>query len=109
MKNFFHSRAGKLLSIVMSVLCIGTCFVCTAFAADGDAAAATVVQITPDEAVNAAKGLFASVTGTLNFANIAKVLSIGIGAVIGIWLAWWGIRKLVRMLTNVLQKGRVQL
>ena len=92
----------------MSVLALGSCFMLTAFAADGDVAA-TVVQITPDEAVSAAKGLFASVTGTLNFTNIAKVLSIGIGAVIGIWLAWWGIRKLVRMLTNVLQKGRVQL
>ena len=108
MKNFFHSRAGKILSVLMSVLALGSCFMLTAFAADGDAAA-TVVQITPDEAVSAAKGLFASVTGTLNFTNIAKVLSIGIGAVIGIWLAWWGIRKLVRMLTNVLQKGRVQL
>ena len=109
MRKFLNSRAGKLLSVVMSVLCIGCCFVCTAFAADGDPASQTVVQITPDEAVSAAKGLFASVTGTLNFTNIAKVLSIGIGAVIGIWLAWWGIRKLVRMLTNVLQKGRVQL
>ncbi len=107
MREFLHSRAGKLLSVIMSVLCIGCCFVCTAFA--DPVAGETVVQITPDEAVNAAKGLFATVTGTLNFANIAKVLSIGIGAVIGIWLAWWGIRKLVRMLTNVLQKGRVQL
>ena len=107
MRKFLSSRAGKLFSVVMSVLCIGCCFVCTALA--DPVAGETVVQITPDEAVSAAKGLFATVTGTLNFANIAKVLSIGIGAVIGIWLAWWGIRKLVRMLTNVLQKGRVQL
>ena len=107
MRKFLSSRAGKLFSVVMSVLCICCCFVCTALA--DPVVDPTVVQITPDEAVNAAKGLFASVTGTLNFANVAKVLSIGIGAVIGIWLAWWGIRKLVRMLTNVLQKGRVQL
>ncbi len=105
MKNFFHSRAGKILSVLMSVLALGSCFMLTAFAADGDA---TVVQMTPDQSINAAKGLFAEVTGTLNFANIAKVLSIGIGAAIGIWLAWWGIRKLIKVITKALN-GRLSL
>lgn len=95
MRNFFHSRAGKILSVVMSVLALGSCFMLTAFAADGDV---TVVQLTPDESINAAKGLFAEITQTLNFTNIAKVLSIGIGAAIGIYLAWWGIRKLTGMI-----------
>ncbi len=58
--------------------------------------------------ISAAKGLFAEVTGTLNFANIAKVLSIGIGAAIGIWLAWWGIRKLIKVITKALN-GRLSL
>lgn len=106
MRKFLQSRFGKVFSVVMSVLCVGSCFAATALAADGDV---SVVQIDGDAAVNAAKGLFANVTSVLNFANISKVLAIGIGAVIGIWLAWWGIRKLVRMLTNVLQRGRVSL
>lgn len=105
MKNFFHSRAGKILSVLMSVLALGSCFMLTAFAADGDA---TVVQMTPDQSIDAAKGLFAEVTGTLNFANIAKVLSIGIGAAIGIWLAWWGIRKLIKVITKALN-GKLSL
>lgn len=108
MKNFFHSRAGKILSVLMSVLALGSCFMLTAFAADGDAAGQTVVQMTPDQSISAAKGLFAEVTGTLNFANIAKVLSIGIGAAIGIWLAWWGIRKLIKVITKALN-GRLSL
>lgn len=105
MKNFFHSRAGKILSVLMSVLALGSCFMLTAFAADGDP---TVVQMTPDQSIDAAKGLFAEVTGTLNFANIAKVLSIGIGAAIGIWLAWWGIRKLIKVIQKALN-GRLSL
>ena len=53
MRKFLHSRAGKLFSVIMSVLCIGCCFVCTALA--DPVVDPTVVQITPDEAVNAAK------------------------------------------------------
>lgn len=107
MRKFVNSRAGKIISIILSVLCIGSMFVCSAFAADGDTA--TVVNMSPDDSVNAAKSLFAEVTATLNFANIAKVLAIGIGAAVGIWLAWWGVRKLIKVITHALQKGKLSL
>lgn len=62
---------------------------------------------TDTEAVSAAKNLLSSATGTLNIGNIVAIIGAGIGAVIGLFLAWWGARKLVRMLVNTFQKGKV--
>lgn len=70
-----------------------------AFAADGAGSDA--------EAVSAAKNLLSSATGTLNIGNIVAIIGAGIGAVIGLFLAWWGARKLVHMLVNSFKKGRV--
>ncbi len=67
-----------------------------AFAADGDT-----------EAVSAAKSLLNSATSTLNIGNIVAIIGAGIGAVIGLFLAWWGARKLVHMLVSAFKKGRV--
>ncbi|MGN0535222.1 MAG: hypothetical protein ACI4IR_04385 [Eubacterium sp.] len=59
------------------------------------------------EAVSAAKSLMESATGTLNIGNIVAIIGAGIGAVIGLFLAWWGARKLVGMLMAAFKKGRV--
>lgn len=67
-----------------------------AFAAEGDA-----------EAVSAAKNLLSTATGTLNIGNIVAIIGAGIGAAIGLFLAWWGARKLVHMLVNSFKKGKV--
>lgn len=70
----------------------------TAFAADGT-----------NEAVSAAKSLMESATGTLSIGNIVAIVGAGIGAVIGLFLAWWGARKLVTMLMGAFKKGKVKL
>lgn len=62
-----------------------------------------------NEAVSAAKSLLDSATGTLNIGNIVAIVGAGIGAVIGLFLAWWGARKLVRMLMGAFKKGKVSL
>ena len=59
------------------------------------------------EAVSAAKAVMDTATGTLNIGNIVAIIGAGIGAVIGLFLAWWGARKLVRMLKNAFTKGNV--
>lgn len=61
------------------------------------------------EAVSAAKSLMDTATSTLNIGNIVAIIGAGIGAVIGLFLAWWGARKLVRMLMNAFKKGKVSL
>lgn len=98
-------RFKKILSVVLCVALIGMVGV---FAV-GAETVTSAADLTADEAVAAAQGLFNQITGTLNFGNVAKVLAIGIGAVIGIFLAWWGIRKLFRMLQSVLTRGRMSM
>lgn len=71
----------------------------TALAADG----------ADTEAVSAAKSILSSATGTLNIGNIVAIIGAGIGAVIGLFLAWWGARKLVRMLMTAFKKGKVSM
>lgn len=61
------------------------------------------------EAVSAAKSILSSATGTLNIGNIVAIIGAGIGAVIGLFLAWWGARKLVRMLMTAFKKGKVSM
>lgn len=62
-----------------------------------------------NEAVSAAKSLLETATGTLNIGNIVAIVGSGIGAVIGLFLAWWAARKLVRMLMGAFKKGKVSL
>lgn len=61
------------------------------------------------EAVNAAKELMTIVTGTLNITNIVAILGAGLGAVLGLFLAWWGARKLLKMVMSVFKKGKISL
>lgn len=62
-----------------------------------------------EEAVSAAQSLMETATGTLNIGNIVAIIGAGIGAVIGLFLAWWGARKLVKMLMSAFKKGKVSL
>lgn len=61
------------------------------------------------EAVSAAKALMDTATQTLNIGNVVAILSAGIGAVLGMFLSWWGARKLVNMLIKVFKKGKISL
>lgn len=100
LNKFVHSckrHAGKLIGAITggAVLASGGI---SAFAADDTA-----------EAVSAAKNLLETATATLNIGNIVAIIGAGIGAVIGLFLAWWGARKLVRMLMGAFKKGKVSL
>ena len=95
-KEKVKARAGKIAAAVSGgAVMLGGAV--QAFAADDT------------EAVSAAKSLLTTATGTLNIGNIVAIIGAGIGAVIGLFLAWWGARKLVRMLVNTFQKGKVSM
>lgn len=106
--KFLSPKTKKVIAIISAVVVSLMSFCCFALAGSTDPVTSPA-DLDGDEAVSAAQTLFNDVAGVLNFANIAKVLGIGIAAVIGIWLAWWGLRKLVRMLVNVLQRGKLSL
>lgn len=97
LKNKFSSLKGKIAcSVGAGVATLGSAM--TALAAETDA-----------EAVSAAKALMDAATTTLNIGNVVAILSAGIGAVLGMFLSWWGARKLVNMLIKVFKKGRISL
>ena len=75
----------------------------------GGAVTALAADSADTEAVSAAKSILSSATGTLNIGNIVAIIGAGIGAVIGLFLAWWGARKLVRMLMTAFKKGKVSM
>ena len=61
-----------------------------------------------NEAVSAASTLMGNITSTLNISNAVAILSAGLGAVVGLFLAWWGSRKLANMVVNVFRKGKIK-
>lgn len=90
-------HAGKLVAM-FSGGAVMTASSLNAFAADGT-----------NEAVSAAKEMMQAATGTLSIGNIVAIIVAGIGAVIGLFLAWWGVRKLMGMLMAAFKKGKVKL
>ncbi len=98
--QFCKERANKVVGACMgtAVALGGTV---TAFAETGVGGST--------EAVEAAKQLMTTATGTLNIANIVAIIGAGIGAVIGLFLAWWGARKLLGMLMKAFKKGKVSM
>lgn len=99
--QFCKERANKVVGACMgTAVAVGGTL--TAFAAEPSVGAGA-------DAVNAAKELMTTATGTLNIANIVAIIGAGIGAVIGLFLAWWGARKLLGMLMKAFKKGKVSM
>lgn len=98
--QFCKERANKVVGA-----CMGT-----AVALGGTVTAfAEEVGTSGADAVKAAKDLMQTATGTLNITNIVAIIGAGIGAVIGLFLAWWGARKLLGMLMKAFKKGKVSM
>lgn len=57
----------------------------------------------------AVESVLSSLTTNFNVGTIAEYIGIGIGAAAGLFLFWWGARKVVRMLTSAFKKGRIAL
>ena len=62
-----------------------------------------------NEGVSAAQSLLTTAQSTLNITNVVAILSAGIGAVLGLFLAWWGTRKLFNMLKGAITGGKAKL
>mgnify|MGYP007127095342 FL=1 len=97
-KQGFKRFGNKIAAVVTGGAVMATTAI-TAFAAD--------TAGTPAEGVSAAKNLLDTAAGSLNITNVVAIIGAGIGAVVGLFLAWWGARKLVRMLVSALKKGKV--
>ncbi len=101
-KDMVRKRSNKVIAAISggAVASMGTI---SAFAAEATGTGTT------DEAVQAAKTLMNNVTSVLNITNIVAILSAGLTSVLGLFLAWWGARKLVKMVMAVFKKGKISL
>lgn len=59
------------------------------------------------EAVSAASSMLGTVTDTLSVGNIVSMLGIAVGAGVGFFLTWFGIRKVVRTVKSSFSKGKL--
>ncbi len=82
-----NAKVKKLLAVCACMLVLGSTFLTTAFAADGTAMTAE----------QAATTIFTTISETINVASIVSVIGIALGAGLGLYFAWWGMRKVSRM------------
>lgn len=81
------SKAKKLFAVCACLMVLGSTFVTTAFAAEG-------ADMTPQEA---ATSIFSTISESINVGTIVGVIGIALGAGLGLYFAWWGIRKVSAM------------
>lgn len=98
MKIFKGRNFKRLMAILGVVLCLGCTLIPCAFAAEANAAS---------EAVSAVKAGFSEITGTITIGNVLSVLAIVLGVAIGFVFFWWGIRKVIRVVSKSFKSGRV--
>ena len=88
-RQFFNEKKNR----VITAIGVGVGAMASTFSAFADGT---------NEAVSAAQSLMGNVTSTLNITNIVAILGAGLGAVVGLYLAWWGAKKLIKMVQRAL-------
>lgn len=84
---------------------ICTCFMIVACSMIPMASAVdTVVDKTPAEC---ATEVFNTMHSVLNFTTILEVIAVALAAALAIFLGWWAIRKVARMVLNAFSRGKV--
>lgn len=97
-KRKFNWKILLTMCMVLAMLVV-SCVTC--FAADG----ATGAQ----EAVAAAEQVLGSVTAVLNITNVAAILAACMGSATILFLAWWGVRKVVKVTVNAFARGKLSI
>lgn len=62
---------------------------------------------TNSEAVSAVEAALASVTGTITISSVLQIIAIGLGASVGFFFMWFGIRWVIRKVTKAFKSGRL--
>lgn len=82
-------KAKRLFALCACVMVLGSMFITSAFAVDG-----TTADMSAQEA---AQSIFDTVYGQINVGTIVAVICIALTAGLTLYFAWWGIRKVIRM------------
>lgn len=55
------------------------------------------------------QNLLSTITGQFSIANIATIIGLVLGAVVGLFLFWWGARWVVKRISGAFQHGKLKL
>lgn len=86
-------KVKRILAFCACIVILGSMCCTGVFAADP-------VSVSEPSYAEAAKQVFDSVHGVLNFQNILAILGVALGACATLFLLWWGIRKVVKLIKN---------
>lgn len=81
----------KLGAVIMSLMICCTMLVPMASAAE---------PVSEPSYAEAASTVYDSVHQVINFNNILAIIGVGIGGMATLYLLWWGIRKVIKMLKS---------
>lgn len=94
-----NSKALKVLMMCLCMLLVVSCFCLSAFAASIE---------TSDPAVDqAAIEVFNSVHNSVNFDTVLTVLGVALGSCVAMFICWWAVRKVSRMVIKAFTKGKI--
>lgn len=60
-------------------------------------------------AIESVQALFTQLSGDFNPATVVSILGVSIAACVGLFLFWFGGRKIVRMVTSALRSGKLKI
>lgn len=101
-KQFLRGSWGKRMVACMAIACV---FSCMGVAASAD----TAPTVDPATITNGVQTVTDSVVANFNISTIASIIGIVLAACVGLFLFWWGARKVVRMVSSAFKKGRISL
>lgn len=59
------------------------------------------------DAVSSVSSAFSTVTSIISIGNIFQMVGIALAACVGFFFFWWGIRKVIGMVTKAFKKGKI--
>ena len=94
LKKLNMSPAVKRVLVVSACLCVCMCMMlCFASAVD-------TTEVSEPTYASAAETVFDSVHAVINFNNILAIIGVALGAEATLFMLWWGIRKVIRLVNN---------
>lgn len=63
----------------------------------------------PSAVVSSVNGVISKVTETFDIGVIAPIIGVGVAAAGGLFLLWWGARKVTKMVMGAFTKGKLSI
>lgn len=97
----FKKKFRKIGVIFMTVIMLASMMVFGASAVDGETGDVA------NEAVSAVQEALGEVTGVVSISTVLQFIGIALGAGVGFFLMWFGVRWVIRKVTKAIKSGKL--